>query len=175
MHSRGRICGRNRTLRTKEPFHYESLTKPATVSRLELSPGLSLYEQLFLKKYMSPTAVQKVLVREANSAAVGRRKLLLSQCGGNTSSKGGELGSCGSVRAVDYPSLTHYLFANQNAHTPLAYCRPAPFDEGRTYVNHSERERFRRITSELAILREKMMATPDKGKILSLAVFCISC
>ena len=121
--------------------------------RLEGKNGLSMFEQLYLKKYGNHKAIQEALRKNA----------------GKMAAKVADLSDVPSTKN-SYPNISYCLFANSHANTPLSFCRPILFDSGRKYYTKSEKERFRKITSELAILRGKMAATPDKSKLLALAV-----
>ena len=68
------------------------------------------------------------------------------------------------------PSILHYLYANPNVHKPLACSRPVVFDEGKQFPTKSEKERYQRITRELAMLKTRLKNSGEKAELVALAV-----
>lgn len=64
----------------------------------------------------------------------------------------------------------HLLYAKQNPKTPIINGIQTNFDPRAVFSSGSEKERYKKITSELLSLKLKMEEWPDKTEALAVAV-----
>eukprot|EP00826_Nyctotherus_ovalis_P026803 TRINITY_DN2090_c0_g1_i4.p1 TRINITY_DN2090_c0_g1~~TRINITY_DN2090_c0_g1_i4.p1 ORF type:complete len:201 (-),score=38.72 TRINITY_DN2090_c0_g1_i4:649-1251(-) len=104
--------------------------------------NLSLYEKLFLKEHLAKDNIRvKVVPQESYRW--------------NKHVKAG------------MPSLSHYLYSKKRLYN---VDKPIILEVENRFGSRSERERYKKANVEFSMLREKLVAEPDKAQLIALAV-----